>query len=224
MTIKHWPAATRPREKLVEHGAECLTDAELLAVLFGTGIPGKNAIELAQRALMHHQSLRGLLTSNLSDFCKVKGLGIARYTSLKAAVELGRRESRLSLVRGAHLHNSEVVEQFLKGHMRHHEHEVFAVLFLDNRYRLLAFETLFHGTIDSATVHARQILKRALHHNAAAVILSHNHPSGVAEPSESDVQMTRRLREALELIDVRVLDHVVVGGSDTCSMAELGYC
>lgn len=201
-----------------------MTDAELLAVLFGTGSAGKNAVQMAQAALSQHQSLRSLLASSLADLRTIPGLGVVRYTLLQAAVELGHRVTASALVRGDKMHGPAAVEKFLKCHMQHHEHEVFAVLFLDNRHRLLAFERLFYGTIDGATVHARQVLKRCLHHNAAAVVLSHNHPSGIAEPSEADIRITQKLREALEFIDVKVLDHVVVGGVEACSMAELGYC
>lgn len=214
----------RPREKLLAQGPEALTDAELLAVLFGTGTAGQSAIQVARSALDKHLSLRSLLATNLAELSTIPGLGVARYVLLQAAVELGRRATASAFVRGDEMCGPGAVEEFLKCHMQHHEHEVFAVLFLDNRHRMLAFERLFYGTIDGATVHARQVIKRCLHHNAAAVIFSHNHPSGVAEPSEADVQITNRLREALNLIDVRMLDHIVIGAAEFCSMAELGYC
>lgn len=224
MPIKNWPTQKRPREKLLTHGAESLSDSELLAVIFGTGSGKQNALQLAQSLLEKHDSLRSLMASNLAEFSAVLGCGVARYTLLHAAVELGRRASASSLVRGERLDGPHKVGDFLHGEIRHYDQEVFAVIFLDTKHRLLAFERMFYGTIDNTTVHARQVLKRCLHHNAAAVIFAHNHPSGIAEPSNADIQITAFLREALQIVDVRVLDHIVVGGDETCSLAELGHC
>jgi len=224
VSIKNWPVHRRPREKLLAQGAETLTDSELLAAIFGTGNGRKSALEMSEDLLKRYVSLRSLMASSLDDFRSVPGLGVARYVLLQAAVEFGRRVSVAALERGDKIDTPDKAEDFLQSKINHHEHEVFAVLFLDNKHRLLAFERLFYGTIDSTTVHTRQVLKRCLHHNAAAVILAHNHPSGVAEPSDADIQITNLLRDALKMVDVRLLDHVVVGGKETCSLAEMGHC
>lgn len=224
MTIKHYPVAEQPREKLLEQGAEMLNDAELLAVLFGTGTSGRSVIDIAQGAMEQHQTLRSLVAATQKELLTTPGLGIVRYTLLQAAMELGRRVTEETFMRGDCMHNTKVVAEFLQCKLKHHEHETFAVLFLDNKHRLLSFEKLFFGSISGATVHVRQVVKRCLHHNAAAVICAHNHPSGVTSPSESDIAITQRLIEALAMIDVKVLDHVVVSGTEFSSLAELGYC
>lgn len=222
--MKNLPISERPREKLLTMGPESLSDAELLAILFGSGTRGKNAVDVARIILsQHQQSLKSLLAANKTDFCRIPGLGEARYTLLQAAMEIGRRVVTAKIERGEQIGNPEIAEKFLKEQLAHYKHEVFAVLFLDKRHRVLSFEHLFRGTIDGATVHAREVVKRALHHNAAAVIFAHNHPSGVAEPSQPDMQITKRLVEIMGLMDVAVLDHVVVGGNNTCSMAAFGY-
>lgn len=214
----------RPREKLLTQGPESLNDAELLAILFGSGTRGKNAVDVARIILsQHQQSLINLLATNKTDFCRIPGLGEARYTLLQAAKEIGRRAMTAKIERGEQIGSPEIAEKFLKEQLAHYKHEVFAVLFLDKRHRVLSFEHMFRGTIDGATVHAREVVKRVLHHNAAAVIFAHNHPSGVAEPSQPDMQITKQLVEIMGLMDVAVLDHVVVGGNNTCSMAAFGY-
>ena len=222
--IKSLPISERPREKLLTSGAESLSDAELLAVLFGSGTRGKNAVDVARIILaQHQQSLPNLLATNKTDFCKIPGLGDARYVLLQAALEMGRRVLSAKIERGDQIGGPEAAENFLKEQLAHYKYEVFAVLFLDKRHRVLSFEHLFRGTIDGATVHAREVVRRVLHHNAAAVIFAHNHPSGVAEPSQPDMQITKRLVEIMGLMDVTVLDHVVVGANNTCSMAAFGY-
>lgn len=223
LSMKQLPANTRPRERLLAEGAGALSNAELLALLFGSGIRGRNALHVAQLLLSRHQSLRSLRASTLAEFCLVPGLGEARYALLQAAWELGRRAVASSLERGVQINSPEEAEACIKEQLRHYEHEVFAALFLDKRHRLLSFERLFYGTIDGSTVHVREVIKRALHHNAAAVIFAHNHPSGVSEPSHADRQITERLTGALDLMNVAVLDHIVVGGDSTCSMAAFGY-
>ncbi|MDF3843429.1 DNA repair protein RadC [Pseudomonas citronellolis] len=223
MSIRHWPAAERPREKLLEHGAASLSDAELLAIFLRTGVVGCSAVELARRLLHEFGSLRALLEADQASFSSHLGLGRAKYAQLQAVLEMARRHLAEQLRRDSALESPQAVRDFLKARLRHEAHEVFACLFLDGRHRVLAFEVLFHGSIDSASVYPRQVVKRALAHNAAALILSHNHPSGITEPSQADRRLTQRLKDALALVDVRVLDHFIVGDGEPLSMAEMGW-
>ncbi|GGK05238.1 RadC family protein [Pseudomonas matsuisoli] len=223
MSIRNWPAAERPREKLLEQGAAVLTDAELLAIFLRTGVAGCSAVDLARRLLNDFGSLRTLLEADLEHFSRHLGLGPAKFAQLQAVLEMGKRHLAEGLRRDSALESPQAVRDYLKAQLRHEPHEVFACLFLDSKHRVLAFEVLFRGTIDSASVYPRQVVKRALNHNAAALILTHNHPSGVSEPSQSDRVLTHRLKEALGLIDVRVLDHFIVGDGEPLSMAELGW-
>jgi DNA repair protein RadC len=221
MAIKDWLASERPREKLLERGPAALTDAELLAIFLRTGVQGKSAVALAQDLLRGFGSLRAMLVADQKTFCRHKGLGAAKYTQLQAVLEMSRRHLHETLQRGDALTSPEDTRRYLISRLRDRHQEVFACLFLDNRHRVIVFEELFYGTIDGASVHPREVVRRAMTHNAAAVILAHNHPSGVSEPSQADRRITERLKEALALIDVRVLDHVVVG--DVCvSFAERG--
>lgn len=223
MSIRHWPAAERPREKLLERGAASLSDAELLAIFLRTGVVGCSAVELARRLLHEFGSLRALLEADQASFSSHLGLGRAKYAQLQAVLEMARRHLAEQLRRDSALESPQAVRDFLKARLRHEAHEVFACLFLDGRHRVLAFEVLFHGSIDSASVYPRQVVKRALAHNAAALILSHNHPSGISEPSQADRRLTQRLKDALALVDVRVLDHFIIGDGEPLSMAELGW-
>jgi len=222
ISIRHWPAAERPREKLLARGPAALSDAELLAVLFGTGIRGQSAVDLARGLLGRHQGLRALLSADRASCLASPGLGPARWSLLQAALELARRHYAEALRAGAALTCPGETRRFLTAQLRDRPFEVFCCLYLDNRHRLLAFEELFRGTIDGASVHPREVLRQALAHNAAAVILAHNHPSGVAEPSQADELITQRLRDALALVDIRVLDHLIVAGPDALSLAERG--
>ena len=222
MAIKDWPARERPRERLLAHGPQSLSDAELLAIFLRTGVSGKSAVVLARDLLGRFGSLRQLLAADLATFCEAPGLGSAKFAQLQAVLEMGRRHLSEKFERGNPLLSPEHTAHFLQARLRDYPYEVFAVLFLDNRHRVLAFEELFRGTIDGASVHPREVVRRALQLNAAAVILSHNHPSGVAEPSQSDQRITTRLREALALVDIRVLDHLVIGDGNCCSLAQLG--
>jgi DNA repair protein RadC len=222
MAIKDWPARERPRERLLEHGARSLSDAELLAIFLRTGVSGKSAVDLARDLLERFGSLRGLMAADRQVFCEAPGLGPAKFVQLQAVLEMGRRHLSERFERGGPLLSPGHTVRFLQSRLRDYPYEVFAVLFLDNRHRVLAFEELFRGTIDGASVHPREVVRRALRHNAAAVILSHNHPSGVAEPSQADQRITGRLRDALALVDVRVLDHLIIGDGDCCSLAERG--
>ena len=221
-TIRDWPSEERPREKLLARGPAALSDAELLAIFLRTGVSGKTAVDLARELLQGFGGLRPLLEADRQQFCAHHGLGKAKFAQLQAMLEMTRRHLQEQLQRQDSLENPEATRQFLASRLRHLPYEVFACLFLDNRHRVIVFEELFRGTIDGASVHPREVVRCALQHNAAAVILSHNHPSGVAEPSRADIQLTRRLTEALALIDVRVLDHIVVGDGNGVSFAERG--
>lgn len=222
MSIRDWPDDERPREKLIQRGAAALSDAELLAIFLRTGVPGRSAVDLARDMLKQHNGLRPLLELDQAAFCATPGLGPAKYVQLQAVMELARRYLAETLRRGDAIQSVADTRRYLTARMRHHAHEVFAVLFLDNKHRVIHFEELFFGTIDSSSVHPRQIVKRALYHNAAAAIAAHNHPSGIAEPSRADELLTARLKEALALVDVRLLDHIVIGDSQTISLAERG--
>lgn len=223
MTLRDWPAAERPREKLLRQGAGALSDAELLALWLGSGCPGSDAVAVARGLLQQYGSLRALLTAPADSLCARRGVGPARYSRLQASLELCRRHYLETLQCGPVLSSPDAVRDYLLAELRDRDHEVFCCLFLDNRHRLLVFEELFTGTIDGASVYPRQVVKRALAHNAAAVILTHNHPSGIAEPSQADRLLTTRLKDALALVDVRVLDHFIVGDGEPLSMAEYGW-
>jgi len=222
MSMTDWPEAERPREKLLSQGPTALSDAELLAIFLRTGTPGQTAVELARELLGEFGSLRGLLQANQQQLCAAHGLGPAKFAQLQAVLELARRHLGERLQRGDLLLNPEATRRYLITTLGDLPHEVFCCLFLDTRHRLICYEELFQGTIDGASVHPREVVRRALHHNAAAVILAHNHPSGVAEPSDADQRITRRLKQALQLVDIRVLDHLVVGDRTVMSFAEHG--
>jgi len=223
MNLRDWPAAERPREKLLQGGAGQLSDAELLAVLLGTsGNRGMNVVDLARIMLAKYGSLRDLLQSNAPRLLATPGMGPAGYCRLQAALELARRHYAEALRAGPLLDSPRATRDFLIARLRDSPHELFCCLHLDNRHRLIAFDELFRGTIDGASVHPREVVKQALARNAAALILAHNHPSGVAEPSQADELITRRLREALALVDIRVLDHLIVADTGCLSFAERG--
>ena len=223
MSIRNWPAAERPREKLLEHGSSSLSDAELLAIFLRTGVSGKSAVDLARHLLTEFGSLRALLEADIRGFCRHLGLGPAKFSQLQAVLEMSRRHLAERLRRDSALESPQAVRDYLKSLLRHEPHEVFGCLFLDSKHRMLAFEVLFRGSIDSASVYPRQVVKRALTHNAAAVIFCHNHPSGISEPSQADRTLTKRLIQALDLIEVRVLDHFIIGDGQPLSMVEHGW-
>ncbi len=220
--IRDWPSRERPREKLLKLGPAALSDAELLAIFLRTGVAGRTAVDLARGLLSDFGGLRPLLEADRQHFCKHHGLGSAKYAQLQAVLEMARRHLQEQLQRADVLENPDATRMFLSSRLRHLPYEVFACLFLDNRHRVIEFEELFRGTIDGASVHPREVVRQALHYNAAAIILAHNHPSGVAEPSRADIQLTRRLVEALSLLDIRVIDHVVIGDGEGVSFAERG--
>jgi DNA repair protein RadC len=223
MSIKEWPEDERPREKLLRQGAEVLSDAELLAIFLRTGVSGLSAVDLSRQLLGQFGSLRALLGADQRTFCAAHGLGPAKYVQLQAVLEMGKRHLAEQLQRGDALTSPHLTRSYLQAQLRDRPREVFALLLLDNQHRVIQFVELFFGTIDSATVWPREIVQIALKHNAAAVILAHNHPSGVAEPSRADRQITDRITAALALIDIRVLDHMVIGDGITVSFAERGW-
>jgi len=221
MSITDWPTQDRPREKLLNHGSQALSDAELLAIFLRTGVRGKSAVDLSNDLLSGFNGLRQLLKADVQTFCEHRGLGPAKYAQLQAVLEMARRYLFEGLQRGDSLTSPQETRQYLSSQLRDYPHEVFAVLFLDQRHRVIEFDEMFRGTIDGASVYPREVVKKALEYNSAAVIFAHNHPSGVAEPSQADEKITRRLKDALALVDIRVLDHFVVG-DEVVSFAERG--
>lgn len=222
MTILNWPTQERPREKLLNRGAQHLSEAELLAILFGHGTQGKSAVDLARDLLSQFGGLRGAFAASHKDFCRLVGLGSTKYCQCQAALELSRRYLSESLAHKNVITQPDDVKNFLKATLRHEPREVFACLFLDNRHHSLCFEKLFYGSINMTSIHPRILIQRCLHHNAAAVVLAHNHPSGAADPSNADREITKMLDKALHLIDVRLLDHMIVGDQHVTSFMERG--
>ncbi len=222
MAITDWPEGERPREKLLTRGASSLSDAELLAIFLRTGVTGKSAVDLARELLTRFGSLTQLVEASESDFCETKGMGQAKYVQLQAVLEMSRRALKEEMQRGDALNSPRAVRDYLQLLLGGRQQEVFLVLFLDTQHRVIAAEELFHGTLSQTSVYPREVVKRALAHNAAAVILAHNHPSGVAEPSQSDQMLTSALKQALAMVDVHVLDHFIVAMGQTLSFAEKG--
>lgn len=222
MAITDWPEEQRPRERLIKHGAAILSDSELLAVFLRVGVAGKSAVDLARDMVQHFGSLNGLFAASLNDFSKLNGLGPAKYAQLQAVLELAKRSLSEELQAGVTLSSPQAVKQYLQLLLGGKAYESFAVLFLDVKNRLIASEELFRGTLTHTSVYPREIVKVALSHNAASVILAHNHPSGTPEPSAADHTLTQTLKQALALIDVRVLDHFVVAGKHVYSFTEHG--
>ncbi|TZF89962.1 RadC family protein [Cognatilysobacter lacus] len=223
MHIRDWPAAERPREKLLARGAGALSDAELVALFLGSGVRGQDAVATARALVAEHGPLRLLLERPPRELAKLRGVGPARACTLSAALEIGQRVLAAELERGEALKDPPAAGRLFAQRLRPCDHEVFAVMFLDTRHRMLAFEEMFHGTLDGAEVHPRDVARRALAHNAAAVLVGHNHPSGNPEPSAADRAVTARLKQALALVDVRLLDHFVVGDGPAVSMASRGW-
>lgn len=221
MAISDWPAQERPREKLLQKGADVLSDAELLAIFLRTGTRDYTAVDLARLLLDDFGGLKPLLETGESEFCGRHGLGPAKYAQLQAVLEMAKRHLLENIQRGDALCSPDETRSYLSAQLQACPHEVFACLFLDNRNRVIAFKKLFFGTIDGASVYPREVVRAALKYNAAAVIFAHNHPSGVAEPSRADQQITKRLKAALDLVDIRVLDHMVIG-DEVVSFAERG--
>jgi DNA repair protein RadC len=222
MAISDWPEATRPREKLLARGAESLADAELLAIFLRTGVVGKSAVDLAHELLSRFGGLAPLSRASREAVCAAPGLGLAKYAQLQAVMEMARRAIGETLRVGDAMQNPDAVRDYLRMLLGGRDHEVFCVVFLDAQNRVIATEELFRGSLTQTQVYPREVARRALAHNAAAVILAHNHPSGVAEPSQADCQLTRHLGSALALLDVKVLDHFIVAGAACLSFAERG--
>ncbi|TFF43297.1 DNA repair protein RadC [Pseudomonas sp. RIT623] len=223
MNIREWPPQERPREKLLLRGAGSLSDAELLAVFLGSGVRGRNVLELARGLLRRFGGLRQVLEADREAFVGELGLGPVRFSQLQALQEIGRRHLAMAIERESAMDSPQAVRRYLKAMLRHEASEVFGCLFLDTKHRPLAFEILFRGTIDRASIYPREVVRRSLLHNAAALILCHNHPSGSCEPSQDDVHLTQVLKRSLALIDIRVLDHVIVGEGEPLSMVEHGW-
>ena len=222
MPITDWPAEDRPREKLLQRGASALSDAELLAIFLRVGLPGKSAVDLARELLQHFGSLTALFQASLESFTAVPGMGNAKYAQLQAVLEMAKRALKEEISERAAFTSPRAVSDYLRLWLGREPRETFGVLFLDSQHCMLAAEVLFEGTIDQAVVHPREIVKRALAHNASAAIIAHNHPSGSPQPSDADVHLTARVQTALQLVDVRLLDHFVVTAHATASLAELG--
>lgn len=230
MHLRDLPADMLPREKMLSRGPAALSDTELLALLLRTGLPGKNVLQLAQELLTASETperrgfdgIAGLLHAAPEDLRRVKGLGPAKRAELQAVLELARRALAQQLRQREAFSSPQAVKQYLQLHLAARAHEVFAVLFLDSQHRLLAMEEMFRGTLSQTSVYPREVVLRALHHHSAAVVLAHNHPSATVQPSRADEVLTQTLKSALALVDVRVLDHVIVGTGQALSMAERG--
>jgi DNA repair protein RadC len=222
MAITDWPSDERPRERLLKQGAASLSDAELLAIFLRTGIRGKSAVDLARELIRHFGNLATLFVTSEKEFCAIPGMGAAKFAQLQAVLEMAKRALQENLAQRDALSSPQAVRDYLRLQLAGLTHETFLGLFLDAQNRVIASESLFHGTLTQTSVYPREVVKRALHHNAAAIIFAHNHPSGVAEPSHADQALTQALKGTLALVDVKVLDHFIVAGSGTLSFAERG--
>ncbi len=222
MAINDWPEGERPREKLAQRGAAALSDAELLAIFLRTGVTGKSAVDLARDLIARFGSLTAMFAASQQAFCEIHGMGPAKYVQLQAVLEMARRALKEEMHTGNALTSPRAVREYLQLLLRGKAHEVFMAIFLDAQHRVIAAEELFQGTLTQASVYPREVVKRALHHNAAAVILAHNHPSGVAEASQADRLLTDALKQALSLVEVRTLDHFIVADAACLSFAERG--
>jgi len=223
MAINHWPKLERPRERLLAYGATKLSNTELLAIFLRTGVQGRTAIDLARDLLIEFGGLDKILEADFQSFTKIKGLGSAKFCQLQATLELVRRHFDCKVSESTSFTNQELAKNYLLNNFTNLEHEIFACILLDNNHKLIKFEKLFTGTINQAQVYPRVVAQACLKNNAAAIILAHNHPSGSLVVSESDKQITRKLINTLELVDVRILDHFIVGKNDVLSMAQNGF-
>lgn len=222
MAITDWPEGERPREKLLSKGPEALSDAELLAIFLRVGVTGKSAVDLARELLARFGSLSRLFAADLAAFGEMHGMGPAKYAQLRAVLEMAKRALQEELCAGDVLDSPGAVRDYLRLALAARQHEIFMAVFLDAQNRVISTEELFRGTLTQTSVYPREVVKRALYHNAASVIFAHNHPSGVADPSQADRQLTAALKQALALVDARVLDHFIVAGSDILSFSERG--
>lgn len=222
MAICDWPVNERPREKLLNQGAHALSDAELLAIFLRVGIRGKTALDLARELINHYGSLKALLGADMTGFCQFPGLGPAKYVQLRASLEMSKRYFHDEMCESSVISSPQASKQFLVSALGDRKTEVFACLFLDTQHKILSFDELFYGTLDSASVYPREVVRKVIEKGAAAVIFCHNHPSGCNTASDADIRLTQRLKSALELIDVRVLDHMIVAHNQVLSFAEQG--
>ena len=222
MSIRNWPSAEQPREKLLSNGPQALSDAELLAIFLRTGLPGKSAIELARELLMKAGSMRALLNLSCNELCQHKGIGSTKYVQFQASLELGRRYLLEKINRGDVINNPQASRDYLTMRLRDKPYESFYAMYLDSKHRIIHHQELFRGTINNASVPVREVVKEALRHNAAAMIVAHNHPSGVADPSVADKSLTDALYLALGMVGIKLLDHFVIGDSEVVSFAEMG--
>jgi DNA repair protein RadC len=220
MSITNWPTTERPREKLLKNGPTNLSDAELLAIFIRTGTKGRTAIDLARTLLNHFGGIRNLLDASEEQICKFSGLGLAKYAELQATLEISRRHLEEQLISTNVISNAETAYLYLTAKLRGYRHEVFACLFLDNQNQVIHYEELFHGTVNNTTVYPREIVKKALRHNASAVIFAHNHTSGVPKPSPQDKQLTKVLTKILQPLDIKVLDHIIIGDNSYVALAK----
>jgi len=223
MSIRSWPLAERPREKMLTQGADSLSDAELLAIFLRTGVQGASAIDVSRELIARAGSLRRLLNMSKQQLCEFKGIGPTKYVQLQAALELGRRYLYEQIERGQVINSPSISKDYLQMKLRDKPYEVFFVMFLDAKHRIIHHQEMFRGTIDGASVPIREVVKDGLECNAAAMIVAHNHPSGVAEPSKSDRVLTQTLLMALQMVGIKLLDHFVVGDGEVVSFAELGW-
>ena len=223
MNIREWPVHERPREKLLIQGAASLSNAELLAIFLRTGTRGVTAVQLAMQLLNEFGSLNVLMSSDAVTFCQKKGLGLAKYAQLQAVLELSRRYLEEELRKPTQFNSAADTKRYLSSKLQHETREVFAMLLLDSQHQLIRYETCFKGGIGSASVYPGELVKIALNNNAAAVVLAHNHPSGISEPSLADKQVTERIKQAMSLVDIKVLDHIVVGKGECTSFAQRGF-
>lgn len=222
MAITDWPESERPREKLLQKGVSYLLDAELLAIFLRTGITGKSAIDLARELLLHFGSLTNIFAASHTSFCQLPGMGNAKYAQLQAVLEMARRALGEELKNSSTMSSPELVRNYLRLNLANKHHEVFIGIFLDAKHHVIATEELFSGTLTQTSVYPREIIKRTLYHNAAALIFAHNHPSGIAEPSHADKTLTQDLKQVLAMIDVKVLDHFIIANGTALSFAEHG--
>jgi DNA repair protein RadC len=222
MRIADWPEDERPRERFLKHGANALSEAELLAIFLRTGIAGANAVELGRQLLARFGNLQRLFAAPLSEVASVRGLGPAKYVQLQAVIEMARRALEEDIRERDAMSSPQTVREFLRVTLGGKAHEIFMAMFLDAQNRLLGSEELFRGTLTQTSVYPREVVKTALRYNAAGVIFAHNHPSGVAEPSRADELLTQTLKQALSLVEIKTLDHFIVAGSRTLSFAERG--
>lgn len=221
-TVKNWPLQERPRERLIYCGPNALSDAELLAILLRIGVKGFSVVDLSRKLLSDAGGIRELLMLSPKQFTSLHGMGLAKYAQLQAASEIGKRVLQQSIQKDVVFAGSEQTKDYLRLHLRDKPYEVFAALFLDTRNQLIAYKELFRGTINGASVSIREVVKEAMQYNAASLIVAHNHPSGVAEASAADKHLTQSLQQALSLVDVNLLDHIVIGDIECWSFAEQG--